>query len=279
MIFKKTLILSLALSFLGHSAYLQASEENPRQRLFQLAPEPVYTQDDIEAEVAFGRELASKILGKYPVTQNKAQMTYVNKVGQNLAIHSQRTEIVYHFAILDTPIINAFAAPGGYIFITQGALDQAQDEAELAAILGHEFGHIEERHYVKQVGLRSNKGTAESGLTAALSGGGAAAAKAFNEAVNETMEILFTKGLKSKEDEYQADAHSVWLLTNTGYDPSALKRYFERIQSVHTPNTQTLAQTHPPMDKRIAKLNQLLQENELDQLNYARLQERFNENR
>ena len=248
-------------------------------RLHTQIPEAPYSQDDVETEIVFGRELASKILGKYPPLKNDKLNGYVNKVGQVVAQHSERPELDYHFVVLDTDIINAFAAPGGYIFITKGTLDHIHDESELAAIIAHEIGHVELRHYVKKVGLRSQKGNAEEGLGAILSGGDRAAMQAFNEALDATMEILFTKGLQSKKDEYEADQTSVFLLANSGYDPSALKRYFSRILKIHSADTKILAETHPPLTDRMTEITTLMEQNGLNDLNQAKLQERFNENK
>jgi len=191
---------------------------------------------------------------------------------------SARPELTYYFIVMDTPDINAYAAPGGYVFITKGALEQVKNEAELAAILAHEMGHIEERHYVKAIGLRSQKGDTEDGLGAILSGGGAAAATAFSQAVGQAMEILFEKGLQSKKDEFEADEASVWLLVNAGYHPSALMDYFERIRAVKNQQTQVLSDTHPPMDERITRLNNIVNEHGLNNLRLATLEERLNEN-
>lgn len=248
-------------------------------RLNTQITEAPYSADDVETEMVFGRELASKILGKYAPVQNDKLNAYVNKVGQLIAQQSDRPELTYHFIVLDTDIINAFAAPGGYIFITQGAINQVQDEAELAAIIAHEMGHIELRHYVKKVGLRSQKTNAEEGLGAILAGGDRAAMQALSEALDATMEILFTKGLQSKKDEYEADQTSVFLLANAGYDPSALKRYFSRIADINNSNTQTLAETHPPLADRITEITHLMEQNGLNDLNQATLKERFNENK
>lgn len=256
-----------------------ASISSFHARLHTKIPEPPYSQDDVETEIVFGRELASKILGKYPPLHDDALNTYLNKVGQVVAKNSERPELDYHFVVIDTDIINAFAAPGGYVFITRGALNQVQDEAELAAIIAHEIGHVELRHYVKKVGLRSQKGNAEEGLDAILSGGDRAAMQAFNEALDATMEILFAKGLQSKKDEFEADQTSVFLLANAGYDPSALTRYFTRIESIHNASTQTLADTHPPLAERITQMTSLMDKNGLTDLNQAKLQERFNENK
>lgn len=252
-------------------------DDNFHKRLFATIPDAPYTEDDIATEILFGRELASKVLGKYPPVKNDQLNAYVNKVGQVVAQMSERSELKYRFIVLDTDIINAFAAPGGYIFITKGALNNIEDESELAAILAHEIGHVELRHYVKKVKLRSSKGSAEDGLGAILSGGGRAATQAFNEALDETMEILFNKGLQSKKDEFEADQTSVFLLANAGYDPTALMRYFNRIEKNQSEQVQILSETHPPLTERINEMDTLIEQNGLSNINLATLQERFNE--
>ncbi|PLA74127.1 hypothetical protein CYQ88_07755 [Hydrogenovibrio sp. SC-1] len=259
------------------SSGMSQPEGNFHKRLFATIPDAPYTEDDIATEILFGRELASKVLGKYPPVKNDQLNAYVNKVGQVVAQMSERSELKYRFIVLDTDIINAFAAPGGYIFITKGALNNIEDESELAAILAHEIGHVELRHYVKKVKLRSAKGNAEDSLGAVLSGGGRAATQAFNEALDETMEILFNKGLQSKKDEFEADRTSVFLLANAGYDPTALMRYFNRIEKNQSEQVQILSETHPPLTERINEMDTLIEQNGLSNINLAKLQERFNE--
>jgi len=275
---KLTLILSVTLLL---SPITQANEpiaKQYHQRIVAKVAEPTYSKEDIETEITFGRELASKILGKYPPLKNKKINEYVNKVGQLLTQHGNRPELTYHFLVLDTPIINAFSTPGGYIFITKGALKHVQDEAELAAILAHEIAHIELRHYIKKIGLRSQKGDGEKSLMTLISGGGSAALSAFNQAIDETMDILFKNGLNSKKDEFEADQYATWLLANTGYDPTALKRYFKQIENVKTSNTKILTHTHPSLKDRISELKTLIQKNQLDQNKLAKLEGRFHEN-
>ncbi|WP_052501434.1 M48 family metalloprotease [Thiomicrospira microaerophila] len=250
-----------------------------RQRAFTDIVEPEYTADDIQAEIIFGRELASKILGRYPVLRDDKLNDYVSHVGHTLAQFSQRPELTYYFIVLNTDEINAYAAPGGYVFITKGALNKAQNEAQLAAILAHEMGHIEARHYVRAIGLRGTNANADNSLTAILSGGGNAAVVAFNQAVSQAMEILFEKGLQSKQDEFEADAASVWLLVNAGYQPSALADYFVMLSGTPNNQTQVLSNTHPPMNERITELQNILNEHGLDGLRLATLEERLNEHR
>ena len=269
-------------SFATEKTNLVDAQIQQRERLSASVPEPAYSKDDIEAEIVFGRELASKITGKYKQVKNNKLNQYVNKVGQLVARNSVRSELSYRFLVIKSKDINAFATPGAYVFITTGALNQVQDESELAAILAHEIAHVEKRHYVKKVGIRSNKVSPEQGFVAILTGGGASAVKAFQTAIDETLEILFNKGLQSHKDEFEADEISIWLLANTGYDPTALSRYFKRISSLPmtTHNTTTtINKTHPSLITRYSKLDELLQLYQLNNLQQATLEDRFNANK
>lgn len=248
-----------------------------RQRLSSELVSGDYTVEDIQAEIYFGRELASKVLGRHPVWNNPEVNQYLNKVGQLLVQNTLRPELTYRFIALDTDEINAFAAPGGYIFITRGALELVENEAELAGILGHEIGHIEHRHYVKAVGLRATHGDFESGLTTMLMGGGAAAAAAFDQAVNEMMAIFFETGLQSHEDEFEADQTAVWLLALAGYHPGALKEFFIRRQASLNDEGDGMSLTHPSYSERIQRMEIQLIESGLNQLKQAKMEERFNE--
>lgn len=262
----------------GHINYT-AKQIQQRERLNVTTPEPAYSQDDIEAEIIFGKELAAKVAGKFPPLKDDKLNAYVNKVGQLVAQSSQRSELSFHFLVLNTPEINAFAAPGGYIFITTGALSFVRDESELAAILAHEIAHIEKRHYVKKVGIRSNKGDPEAGFTTILTGGGASATQAFQQAIDEGMEILFSKGLQSRTDEFEADRTAIWLLANAGYDPMALKRYFDRLIQTKGVKTDMMNHTHPPLKTRSAAMHKLIKQHNLAELQQAKLEDRFNENK
>ncbi len=91
------------------------------------------SSEDIKAEIRFGRDIAARVLGRYRLLDDRQGTRYINLLGTALASQAARGELNYHFAILDSNGINAYSAPGGYIFITKGALDLARDEAELAA--------------------------------------------------------------------------------------------------------------------------------------------------
>ncbi|GAB4274358.1 MAG: M48 family metalloprotease [Deferrisomatales bacterium] len=226
----------------------QASEA--RLRAHQLA-DPEVDPVDLEAEVRFGRELAARILGRYPLDPDPDLNRYVNLVGSAVAVYGPRSEIAYHFGVLASDRVNAYAAPGGYVFLTRGALAHMADEGELAAVLAHEIGHIDRRHIVEELHIRGSDAGAAAGLARLLGGVGDSAGVAFSQSVGAALEILFERGYRI-EDEYEADAHAVELLVAAGYDPGALARYLERIRPL-TEEGAALA-THPPSAERVRRL-------------------------
>ncbi len=233
-------------------------------------------QSDITEEVRFGREVAARIIGRYGLYENPAVTKYVNLVGTVVAMNASRPEIDFRFAILNTDEINAFAAPGGYVFITKGALLKMQDEAELAGVIAHEIGHVVEKHVVKELNIRGSDDSAVSGLARAIGGSTDAARAAFAQAVDQAMDILFKNGYK-REDETQADRDAVMLCALSGYEPSGLVHYFDRIKAAKGKQTEVLDKTHPSYDARIAWLNDTITKEGIESGNYKNYMDRFKE--
>ena len=123
-------------------------------------------------EIQMGREYNAEILKQYPIYQDQSLQEYVQSIGESLALKSHRPELVYRFTVLDSPDINAFALPGGYIYINRGLMSYLSSEEELAAVLGHEIGHVTARHSVRQysqaqlMGILSTAVEINSGRTA-----------------------------------------------------------------------------------------------------------------
>lgn len=267
------LLLALV-SFAGPEAALSADQQPWRQRVSAAPPET--TSDDVSEEVRFGREVAARLLGRYGLNNEDRLTTYVNLVGQSLATNSNRPELQYHFAVLNTSEINAYAAPGGYVFITKGAIDKMQDESELAGVIAHEMGHINGKHVVKELDIKATEGSAAAGLARLIGGGTESARIAFSKAVDKAMDTLFTTGYK-REDEIQADKGSVMQCAVTGYDPAGLVRYFERIGAAKGKPTEVLDKTHPPYDARITLMKETITEASLDSSALKTHKERFTE--
>jgi predicted Zn-dependent protease len=193
-------------------------------------------------------------LGAY----DNAEMTkYVNLVGNTVA-QGARQDTGYHFAILDSEIVNAFAMPGGYIFITRGALANLQNEAELAGVLAHEVAHVDGRHLEKEVRAKKTASWAVEEGTAKIPNGAQ---------LNALTNDLITKALTSRysqDRESEADRKGVELAAKAGYDPSGLLSFLQRmsVASAASQDKRALAmlngKTHPPFEQRVAALQPLV---------------------
>src|SRR5437870_461197 len=110
------------------------------------------SRDFTEGEEAdIGRVVSARILATYPLAKDDKVQQYVTLVGNTVAAYSSRPTLDWHFAVIDTPIINAFSTPGGFIFVTTGALQAMKNEAELAGVLGHEIAHCTQKHILKEI--------------------------------------------------------------------------------------------------------------------------------
>ncbi len=267
-------ICSIILYFSAPAA-IQAAESETQWRQRASAYSEL-DQSDINEEVRFGREVAARIIGRYGLYDNSTLTKYINLVGTVLAMSSNRPEIEFHFAVLNTDEINAYAAPGGYIFVTRGGLLKMQDEAELAGVLAHEIGHVVEKHVVKELNIRGSDDSAVSGLARVIGGSTDAARAAFTQAVEQAMDILFKNGYK-REDEIQADKDSVMFCALSGYEPTGLVHYFERIKNLKGKQTEVLDKTHPSYESRIVWLNETITKEGIDTSNYKSYKERFAE--
>ena len=137
---------------LGGSGILGARLEQAEQAL-RLASALIPISD--EEEIILGKRVAARVIARYGIDDNAEATYYLNLVATAIAQRSDRPDIPYHIAILATDDVNAYACPGGYIFVTRGALKMVRDEAELAAVLAHEISHVTERHIVNA--LRNSK--------------------------------------------------------------------------------------------------------------------------
>lgn len=203
-----------------------------------------------QEEQQMGEESAALLLGAAPLVKNPGLQRYVNQVGQWVALQTGRSDIQWRFGVLDTPNVNAFAAPAGYVFITKGLLQRLQNEAELAGILAHEISHVTMGHYVQTM-VKKDRAAALGGLAnAAAQSQGKGELGAL---VNLTRGV-YSSGL-DKEDEYQADRMGVVLASRAGYDPFGLPRVLQMYAtSAGEAGFDLLFSTHPGADERLEKL-------------------------
>jgi predicted Zn-dependent protease len=228
------------------------------------------TYEAIRDEVLFGREVAARILGRHARVPNFTLQRYVNLVGRHLAQFSARPELEFRFAVIESDAVNAYSTPGGYVFITTGALAALHDEAELAAVLAHEIAHVSERHIVHELRIGTTGESVEQTLVRLLSSPGETGRTTFLLAVDEALNILFERGFR-KEEELAADRLATLLLANAGYDPLALRRFMARMQG----SAAQPSRTHPPSPDRLAALDALIAAQRLEAPGYPNGAARF----
>ncbi|MFA6014836.1 MAG: M48 family metalloprotease [Gallionellaceae bacterium] len=246
----RLVLLAALLAGTAFSIPVPAATENWRERS-ALADE--ITSGDVTAEITLGRQIAARILGRFKAYDDPALIKYVNLVGLSLAKQTNRPELNFRFMVLDSNEVNAYASPGGYIFVTSGALKLMNDEAELAGVLAHEIAHITEKHVVKELNI---KGADHAELAQLIGASSESARNAFVQAVDKGLDIIF-KGEYKREDELQSDSSAVMLCALGNYEMSGLARYLDRVRSVkgEVPDD---GQTHPSYANRISLINNMI---------------------
>jgi predicted Zn-dependent protease len=208
-------------------------------------------------EVATGDGIAANFLGAVPLHPDQTLQRYVNRVGRWVASQSGRPDLKWSFAVLDTPTVNAFAVPGGTIFVSMGLLRRLNSEAELAGVLGHEVAHVMQRHHVKAIQAAAKQDLLRQGATEAIDRSGRAtglAKEGVKIAVSAGMNV-FTKGL-DKSDEYEADRIGATLAARAGYDPYGLVAVVQMLGSLQEEQSgfSLMMSTHPTPTDRLAEL-------------------------
>jgi len=199
------------------AAALAACAVNPAtgKRQFSLV-----SKDD---EVAMGQEEAQKVAASMPMLQNQPVQDMVKRVGMEMAKASERPELPWSFTVLDDPVVNAFALPGGPIFITRGIITNMNSEAELASVLGHEIGHVTARHSASQI---SKQQLASMGLGVASVISPTAAQ--FAGLAEQGLGVLMLK--YGRDDETQADKLGYRYMMMIGWDPREAVKMFQMLQ-------------------------------------------------
>jgi predicted Zn-dependent protease len=224
----------------------------------------------VEEEQEIGREVAAKMVAAFHVYRNDALSRYVNLVGATVAAQSERQDIKYHFAVLDSDDINAFSAPGGYVFITRGALKLCEDEAELAGVLAHEVGHVAGKHVIHIVehdkALRAGMDEASAHTPGS----------AYLQNMSKNILVkIFDQGL-APADEFDADSRGVRYAHAAGYPADGLERFLVRLdQATNQGANSFFTRTHPPVKDRNERIQQQITTEHWEDADRPTLADRF----
>jgi predicted Zn-dependent protease len=198
-------------------------------------------------EIALGREWSGRLLSQYPVISNDSLQRYVNLVGLWVARQSRRATLPWTFGVVESDDINAFSAPGGYVFVTKGLYALLRNEAELAGVLGHEIAHVNLRHHVR---LMQKERLLEKGKNFLA---GQTRHDALKELAGTGAEI--SARAFDKDAEFECDRTGVEYAARAGYDPFAYLEVIDRIgASDRADRLSLLFKTHPHPRDRIAAL-------------------------
>ena len=221
----------------------------------------VSSQGD-EEEIAAGEAVTALYLGAAPLVQNEAVSSYVQSLGMHIAGQTKRSELPWAFGVIDSPTVNAFAAPGGKVLLTSGLFNMLNSEDELATVLGHEIAHIVLQHHWKIIKKQKlTSGIADLAMSEVDSGSGV------SEAAFNALEGIIRKSILSGIDrggEYEADMHGIRYAAIAGYNCASafgvLQTLAERAAG-SAADVSFLYKTHPTAEKRTNKLSDILASN------------------
>jgi predicted Zn-dependent protease len=208
----------------------------------------------LDKEVAIGRQYAQEVDRSAKLVEDPIIVEYINKVGQNLVLHSD-AKVPFTIKVIDTDEINAFALPGGFFYVNKGLILAADNEAELAGPMAHEIAHVAARHGVEQ----ASKGQLINFATLPLIFMGGLGGFAVQQGAGLLIPLGFLKFSRNAENE--ADMLGVQYLWATGYDPHAMSTFFEKLMAQEKKKPGTMAKifsTHPMVGDRIEKVNALI---------------------
>jgi predicted Zn-dependent protease len=206
-----------------------------------------------EQEIAMGREASQQVAQSIGLYQDSELQAYVSRLGKELASQSERPNLPWSFQVVDDPSVNAFALPGGFIYVTRGLMTHLTSEAELVSVLGHEIGHVTGRHSVEQM---SKAQLAQIGLIAGMILQPELAN--YGDLAQTGLGLLFLK--YGRDDEREADDLGLRYLVNENYDPREMPGVFETLRRVSERESQGgrvpgWLSTHPTPENRIERIS------------------------
>ena len=205
-------------------------------------------------EIAMGREADQQIVQSLGLYEDQKTQAYVSRLGKELAAASERPDLPWTFRVVDDPVVNAFALPGGYIYVTRGLMTHLTSEAELVSVLGHEIGHVTGRHSVEQM---SKAQLAQIGLIAGMVLSPELAQ--FGDLAQTGLGLLFLK--YGRDDEREADDLGLRYMAREQYDPREMVGVFDVLRRVSEAENKGgrvpgWMSTHPTPENRIERISQ-----------------------
>ena len=251
--------LLLGAAFLSTTASAQFNFDRFNvNKLLDTAKNVVKATSDIPEpeEIQIGNDLAARLLGAARLMPDDGVQRYVNLVGRWLAAQTERPDLPWQFGVLDAPEVNAFAVPGGTIFITRGLLERLKSESELAGVLAHEISHVVRKHHLKAIQKGAQTALAGTALSQVV--------KTNRPEIRDKLIGLgtetFTRGL-DKSDEFEADRLGVVIAARAGYDTYGLPAVLQTLQAMNAQDSALamMFKTHPAPADRLAALAEKMQ--------------------
>jgi beta-barrel assembly-enhancing protease len=208
----------------------------------------------IEREVAIGRQLAAEVDRTSKIINDPLVSEYVNRIAQNVVLHSD-SKVPFTIKVIDSQEVNAFALPGGFLYVNRGLLEAADNEAEVAGVIAHEIAHVAARHGMEQ----ASKGELFNYLSIPLIFLGGIGGYAIRQGLGLAVPLSFLKFSRGAEKE--ADRLGAQYMWASGYDPNALITFFEKLQAKNKKKPGTLSKlfsTHPMTGDRITEVRELI---------------------
>lgn len=209
-----------------------------------------------QQEVDIGREYSAQIAQQLPLISDPEIVRYINIIGDSIAGITARGDLDWHFYVVNSDEVNAFAVPGGYIYVNRGLIARAATMSELAGVLGHEIGHVVRRHSIKQ--MEKAQGT-NVGITLACVLTGVCNTPGAGDAINLGANALFARF--SRADELEADSEGFHYVLRAGIDPNGIVKMFQTLMRERQARPEGVAAwfaTHPLEEERIADIQRLI---------------------
>lgn len=219
------------------------------------APAAAVNLFSVEQDVQAGRQAASQVERQMPILRDAQVTNYVNAIVRRLAAQAEGPRFAYQAKVVNSTEINAFALPGGYIYVNRGLISAARSEAELAGVIAHEIAHVAERHGTEQA-TKAYGAQAGVGLLAQILGGR-------DRRLGIPEQIIGSLGVNaafmkfSRNAEHEADLVGARMMARAGYDPMAMASFFDLLQAQKRSNPNAVAKffsSHPPASDRSARI-------------------------